>query len=135
MIVKTNPQLKIASQFCPHFRSGRLTSLYTIRAGVILERGQKTGTFIYQLVSIGSMNTQINVRLSEKMLVSAQTYAKRHGFGTIQELIKETMREKLFEEPIISKEELVLVKKLVEVSEKKNLYGTEEELFQKLKSR
>ena len=81
------------------------------------------------------MNTQINVRLPEKMLVSAQMYAKKHGFGTIQELIKEAMREKLFEEQTISKEELSLVKKLVEVSDNRNLYGTEEELFQKLKIR
>ena len=46
--------------------------------------------------------------------------------------MKETIREKLFGEPEISKEELALVKKLVNVSEKKNLYGTEEELFTKL---
>ena len=103
--------------------------------GKIVKKGQKTNRFIYQLVSIGSMNMQINVRLPEKMLVSSQTYAKKHGFGTIQELIKETMREKLFEEQTISKEELSLVKKLIEVSDNRNLYGTEEELFQKLKRR
>ena len=81
------------------------------------------------------MNTQINLRLPEKILVSAKSYIEEHGFGTIQEFIKEVMREKLFEEPEISKEELALVKKLVAVSEKKNLYGTEEELFNKLKRR
>ncbi|MBI3026510.1 hypothetical protein HYY70_00200 [Candidatus Woesearchaeota archaeon] len=81
------------------------------------------------------MNTQINVRLPEKVLVSAQAYAEEHGFNSIQEFIKEAIREKLFEKPEISKEELVLVKKLVEASEKKNLYGTEEQLFRKLKRR
>ena len=81
------------------------------------------------------MNTQINVRFPEKMLNSAQTYAEEHGFGTVQEFIKETIREKLFDEPEITKKELELVKKLVDVSEKKNLYGTEEELFKKLKRR
>ena len=80
------------------------------------------------------MNTQINVRLPEKVLVSAQTYAEEHGFSSIQEFIKEAIREKLFEQEI-SKEEMALVKKLVEVSEKKNLYGTEEQLFKKLKRR
>ena len=85
------------------------------------------------MVSTGIMNTQINVRLPEKMLVSAQTYVEKHGFNTVQDLIKELMREKLFEEPTISKEELTLVKKLIEASEKKNLYGTEAELFNKLK--
>jgi Arc/MetJ-type ribon-helix-helix transcriptional regulator len=85
------------------------------------------------MVSTGIMNTQINVRLPEKMLVSAQTYVEKHGFNTVQDFIKELMREKLFEEPAISKEELTLVKKLIEASEKKNLYGTEAELFNKLR--
>ncbi len=79
------------------------------------------------------MNTQINVRLPEKMLVSAQTYVEKHGFSTVQDFIKELMREKLFEQPMISMEELSLVKKLIEASEKKNLYGTEAELFHKLR--
>ena len=87
------------------------------------------------LVSIDTMNTQINVRLPEKVLVSAQSYAEQHGFSSIQEFIKEAIREKLFEKSEISKEELVLVRKLVEASEKKNLYGTEEQLFKKLKRR
>ena len=79
------------------------------------------------------MNTQINVRLPEKLLSSAENYAEEHGFGTVQEFIKETVREKLFEESELSKEELELVTKLLEVSEKKNLYGTEKELIKKLK--
>jgi len=85
------------------------------------------------MVSIDIMNTQINVRLPEKMLVSAQTYIEKYGFNTIQDFIKELMREKLFEEPKITKQELTLVKKLIEVSEKKNLYGSEAELFNKLR--
>jgi hypothetical protein len=80
------------------------------------------------------MNTQINVRLPNKLLDSARTYAEKHGFGTIQEFVKETLREKLFE-PSLSKDELVLVKKLAEVSNKKNLYGTEEDLFKKLRGK
>ena len=79
------------------------------------------------------MNTQISLRLPEKMLVSAESYVEKHGFSTLQEFIKELMREKLFEEPLISKKELALVKKLIEASEKKNLYGTEAELFSKLR--
>lgn len=89
--------------------------------------------FIYQVVSIGIMNSQINIRLPERMLNAAQSYSEEHGFGSLQDFIKETIREKLFETPDVSEEELALVKKLVEVSEKKNLYGTEEELFTKLR--
>ena len=77
------------------------------------------------------MNKQINLRLPEKMLQSATVYAERHGFGNVQDLIEETLREKLFEE--ISLKELKLVKRLLAVSEKKNLFGTEKELFDKLK--
>jgi hypothetical protein len=79
------------------------------------------------------MNTQINLRMPEKLLHSAQSYSDEHGFGTIQDFIKETIREKLFDESEITKAELELVKKLVEVSEKKKLYGTEKELFTKLR--
>ncbi len=76
------------------------------------------------------MNMQINLRLPEKMLDSAKRYSQEHGFSTVQEFIKETLREKLFED--ISSRELVLVKKLAEISDKKDLYGTEEELRKKL---
>lgn len=79
------------------------------------------------------MNQQINLRLPHKLLINAAAYAKRKGFANVQDLIKETLREKLFPETIISKKELLLVKKLMEVSEKKDLYGTEDELFSKLR--
>lgn len=81
------------------------------------------------------MNTQINIRLPEKTLICAQRYIEKHGFNTMQDFIKELLRERLFDEPKISKEELTLVKKLLEVSEKKNLFGTEAELFSKLKGK
>lgn len=79
------------------------------------------------------MNTQINLRMPDELLEQSRQYADKHGFGNVQELIKESLREKLFDKPIISKEELFLVKKLVELSKNNNLFGTEEELFKKLK--
>ncbi|NQV91353.1 hypothetical protein HQ489_02670 [Candidatus Woesearchaeota archaeon] len=84
-------------------------------------------------VSIDTMNTQINLRMPDELLEQSRQYADKHGFGNVQELIKESLREKLFDKPIISKEELFLVKKLVELSKNNNLFGTEEELFKKLK--
>lgn len=87
------------------------------------------------MVSIDTMNTQINLRMPQKLLSSVKSYSDEHGFGSVQEFIKETIREKLFDEPEITKEELKLIKKLVEVSEKKKLYGTEKELFAKLRRR
>ncbi len=78
------------------------------------------------------MNTQINLRVPQKMLVEAQNYSKHHGYSTVQEFIKDIMREKLFEEPELSQEEFALVKKLMTVTEKNNLYGSEEQLFNRL---
>jgi len=84
------------------------------------------------LIGIMTTTTQINVRLPDQILNTASHYAKNHGFGNIQELIKESLREKLF--PVeLTKEELMLVKKLAQATEEKNLWGTEKELFSKLK--
>ncbi|MBN1156311.1 hypothetical protein JXA85_01735 [Candidatus Woesearchaeota archaeon] len=77
------------------------------------------------------MNKQINLRLPQQLLVTAQKYSRKNGYGNLQEFITETIREKLY--PEITREELMLVKRLIEVSDKHNLYGTEEELFRKLR--
>jgi metal-responsive CopG/Arc/MetJ family transcriptional regulator len=84
------------------------------------------------MVSIGIMNKQINIRMPQKLLSSVRNYSDKHGYGSIQEFIKEMLREKLFE-PQLTKEELKLVKRLVKVTENKDLYGTEKELFDKLR--
>ena len=62
------------------------------------------------------------------MLVKAKSYARKHGFGTVQELMKESLRQKVAKEPELTPEEFVLVKKILEVSEKHNLFGTEDDL-------
>ena len=79
------------------------------------------------------MNTQINVRVPDSLLDSAKEYAEKHGYGNVQNFIRETMREKMFDEASITAEELKLVKALLKASKDNNLYGTEEELFEKLK--
>ena len=77
--------------------------------------------------------TQVNVRLSDQVLTKASKYAQKHGFSNVQELIKETLRERLFAETLITKEELMLVKKLAKATEENNFWGTEEKLFEKLR--
>ncbi len=79
------------------------------------------------------MNQQINLRLNEKMTIAAKSYAEEHGFATVQEFIKETVRQTLF--PDISVKELELVKRLVMISKDKKLFGTEEELFRTLRKK
>lgn len=44
------------------------------------------------------MNTQISLKLSERMLTTAKTYAEQHGFDSLQDFIREILRETLFEE-------------------------------------
>ena len=84
------------------------------------------------MVSLDTMNKQINLRLPSKLVVSASSYAEKHGYSNLQDFIKESIREKLFEEPAISKNELILVKKLLRIINTKNLYGTEADLRKKL---
>lgn len=48
------------------------------------------------------MGTQISIKLSDKMFDSAKGYADLHGFDSLQDLIRETLREKLFEKEMIS---------------------------------
>jgi hypothetical protein len=43
------------------------------------------------------MGTQISLQLSHKIFASARDYAEHHGFDTLQDFIRETVREKLFE--------------------------------------
>jgi len=78
------------------------------------------------------MNKQINIRLSEPMLNKAIATSKKQGFENLQEFIKQILREKLFETTEVTTKEIDFIKKLYKVSEEKNLYGTEKELFSKL---
>ena len=43
------------------------------------------------------MGTQISLKLSDKIYSSAKVYAETHGFNTLQDFIRELIREKLFE--------------------------------------
>ncbi len=78
------------------------------------------------------MNLQINVRLPENLLMTAKTYADKYGFGTVQELIKETLREKIFG-PELTEEEVSLIRRLMKATKEKNLHVSEKELFKKLR--
>lgn len=70
------------------------------------------------------MNAQINVRMSENLLKASKKYSEKHGYANIQDFIRETVREKVFEEALISK--------LIKHFDDKKLYGTEKELMEKL---
>ncbi len=44
------------------------------------------------------MGTQISFELSDTIFRTARNYADSHGFDTVQDFIKELLREKLFED-------------------------------------
>ncbi len=43
------------------------------------------------------MGTQISLKLSERMISFAKIYSKKHGFDSLQDFIRELLRERLFE--------------------------------------
>ena len=43
------------------------------------------------------MGTQISLKLSERTYTTAKAYAELHGYDTLQDFIRELIRERLFE--------------------------------------
>lgn len=79
------------------------------------------------MVSIDTMNTQVNLRLPEKLIVAAKLYSEENGYTTIQDFIKQAIRDKVFDE--ISPRKLVALKKRVKEAEKnmeKRTYARED---------
>jgi Arc/MetJ-type ribon-helix-helix transcriptional regulator len=77
------------------------------------------------------MNTQVNVRLPSSLLSKATSYAQKHGFGTLQELIKATLRERI--DPQLTQDERWLIRTLLTKAQEKRRRAGEEELFRTLR--
>ena len=54
------------------------------------------GLNTYQYIFV-PMGTQISLKLSDGIYRSAKIYAENHGFDTLQNLIRELIRERLYE--------------------------------------
>ena len=76
------------------------------------------------------MNSQINIRLPDTLLEAARAHAASHGFGTVQEFIRETVREKLFPEEALTPRERALVQGILAESLKGQTNRSEDELFE-----
>lgn len=48
------------------------------------------------------MGMQISLKLSDGMLTEAKKYARLHGYDQLQDFIRETLREKLFDKEHLS---------------------------------
>jgi hypothetical protein len=54
---------------------------------------------------------QVNLSLSDGLRASAQSYANAYGYKNIQELAAEALREKIYSDLVLTKEELESIKK------------------------
>lgn len=93
----------------------------------------KTEKFKYLKISIDIMETkQVNLKISRNLLEAAESYVKQFGYRNIQELMAESMREKIFEknefDETFSDKEIELIDNLIEHSIKNNEIISEEEL-------
>lgn len=80
------------------------------------------------------MNQQINLRLPPKLLEKTKQYATDHGYGTVQDLIEETVRQRVFAEKLTPRE-MKLVERIIKDADENNGWGTEEELRKVLRKR
>ncbi len=79
------------------------------------------------------MNTQINLRLPAKILISAKKHAQKNGFSSVQEFIKETLREKLFGKYAkVSKKDMELIERLIKLGQEHPEVYVGEEEFKKV---
>ena len=73
---------------------------------------------------------QINLKISKNLLEAAESYAKQYGYKNIQELISESMREKIFErnefDETFSDKEIEVIDSLIESSVGKKLISEDE---------
>jgi len=79
---------------------------------------------------------QLNLKISKNLLLAAESYALQYGYKNVQELIADSMREKVFEKNELdigfSKEEVNLIETLIEKSLEHNEFISEDELRKNL---
>jgi len=75
---------------------------------------------------------QINLKLSKNLAEAARRYAEIYGYRNIQELANESIREKIFEnnefDETLSDKEIKLIDSLIETSQDRSAFVSEEEI-------
>lgn len=90
-------------------------------------------TYIYQKIPKDIMHTQVNIRMTDELLHKAQAKAKKRGFGSVQEFIRDLVREDVYEyDDSLTKEERELIDRMLALRHKKEAWGTEEDLWKAL---
>ncbi|PIN99930.1 hypothetical protein COT72_03780 [archaeon CG10_big_fil_rev_8_21_14_0_10_43_11] len=80
---------------------------------------------------------QLNVKLPEKLLQNAQKYVKTFGFTNVQELIRDSLREKIFEsryDETFTQREINLIDSVIKTSLEQGHVISEEELVNVLRT-
>ena len=52
------------------------------------------------MVEVDSKNEQVNLKIPKKLKNWAEEYANSHGYTNVQELIRDSLRDKVFSEEI-----------------------------------
>lgn len=78
------------------------------------------------------MNVQVNVRMTQELLAKTKEEANRRGYGNVQDFIRETIREEVFDNGL-TKKERELITRIIKATDARKDYGTEEELFKALR--
>lgn len=81
------------------------------------------------------MTTQINLRMNDKLYNNAKNYAEEFGYENVQDFIRETIREKLFDEEYFTPKEIELAERLEKLSEKHNLFGSMDDIEKIIKKK
>ncbi len=80
---------------------------------------------------------QINVKLSSNLFESAESFAESYGYRNVQDLIAESLREKIFEksdyDESFSEKEIELIDKIIEKSLKSGKLVDAKEYFKEFK--
>ena len=82
------------------------------------------------------MSNQINLKLSDKMYSVAKKVSEKNGFDSLQEFIRETLREKLFDrgyDNSFTDREIKLIDELIAKGLKEGNLVSEKELMKALK--
>lgn len=79
---------------------------------------------------------QINVKIPKKLYTSAESFAQNYGYGNLQELIRDSLREKVYEKSeydnTFTEKEIDLIDKIIEKSLEKGDFVGEKELMKAL---
>ncbi|MFH1545606.1 MAG: hypothetical protein ABIE23_06005 [archaeon] len=79
---------------------------------------------------------QINLKMSSNLYNAAESFAENYGYRNLQELVNESVREKIFEksdfDESFSEKEIELIDSLIEKSIKKKKFVDEEKLMKAL---